>query len=272
MSKRALVLMGGTLEGAYTGGVLSVLCKELGNNYFRDIYAVSVGTCGGAFFASNQPDTMENTWRNHVNGKKLVDLQNPFHKKTILNFKYLTKIFKNKISKLDLETLFDSGVTLSYFVFEENSKKYSWVKPVRKNIFDLMEASSSLPIVHGGYQIKDKRYLDTSFIYNAREILEMIDLKRYEEIIVIVNQKERKKDFIERVFVVPLFERVFRKIKEKPIPLRTLIKKGKIKVIRPTKKLPLRSVLDTNKKRLNKTVDWGIRDANKFLRSYIKAK
>jgi len=45
----------------------------------------------------------------------------------------------------------------------------------------------------------------------------------------------------------------------------------RLKVIRPKVQLPLKSILDTDKARLNACVDMGIADAQEFLRTYNPA-
>ena len=45
----------------------------------------------------------------------------------------------------------------------------------------------------------------------------------------------------------------------------------RLKVIRPKVQLPLKSILDTNKARLNACVDMGIADAKEFLKTYKMA-
>jgi len=50
---------------------------------------------------------------------------------------------------------------------------------------------------------------------------------------------------------------------------KTLDNNASLKIIRPTGQIPLGRILDTNKARINKTVDLGIKDAELFLESYL---
>jgi predicted patatin/cPLA2 family phospholipase len=99
--RRLLFLDGGGLNGAYSAGVIFVLGKYLPKDYFNAIYMSSVGVYAGTFFASGQFDTIENTWRNLVSGKQLINFLNPFIGKEILKLDYLTEIYRNQQSWLD---------------------------------------------------------------------------------------------------------------------------------------------------------------------------
>ena len=96
MVKKALVTGSGGLMGAYDAGVLVILGRELGADYFDSIYASSVGVFISTFFKSGQSDTIENTWRNLVHSKQLVNFTNPLRGKQVLDLEYLAEIFQDE--------------------------------------------------------------------------------------------------------------------------------------------------------------------------------
>src|SRR3989344_9650545 len=105
---RALVLSVGGLRGAYDAVVAAALCRRLGSKYFQAIYACSVGVFAGSFYASNQPDIIENTWTNYVDGNQLVKYSNIVKGKDILNTDYLIDLFRSEKSFIDVEKVFSA--------------------------------------------------------------------------------------------------------------------------------------------------------------------
>ncbi len=271
MKKRALIIGNGALYGAYSAGVTFVLCRELGPDYFDSVYASSVGVFEGTFYVANQPDTIEKTWRNKVDGDKLFSITKPFFGKKILDLDYLIGIFQGNVSHLDLKKVFNSKVNLRYFVVEEDTRKGYWKKPNKKDIFDLMQAASAVPIVYGEHKIKNKSYSDLSFVYGMDELIETIDLEQYDKVIIVYNHPKEKKTerFFQRLSF-DIFSLIQKKEKQRSA-LEKSFSKSKVKVIRPQRKVPLLFSFDTDKERIGKTIDLGIKDAKRFLEEYNKS-
>jgi predicted patatin/cPLA2 family phospholipase len=75
--KRALIIRGGAMKGAYLVGVIAEFHRQgITADYFDAIYSNSVGVFEQVFYAANQPYFMENTWREYVHGKQLIDFFN----------------------------------------------------------------------------------------------------------------------------------------------------------------------------------------------------
>lgn len=143
---RALVVGGGGTFGAFGAGFLSTFCRAVGPDFFGAIYASSVGVYQATFYASNQPDTMEKTWREYISKIKLVKPLNVFVSKPVLNLEGLTEIYKNDTSRLDTKALM-RGVIPVYVLTDLETGKAVYRKPSsEEEIFTLMEASCALPI------------------------------------------------------------------------------------------------------------------------------
>lgn len=123
------------------------------------IYTSSVGGYVGTFGASGQTTTIRTTWREHVDGKKLVDLSNIFKRKPILNLDYLEEIFQNEVSMLDVEGVFRSKSKLVYTLTDYSSGKAVYHSPSRDDLFASMKASAALPFVHPPVKSKWKALL-----------------------------------------------------------------------------------------------------------------
>src|SRR3989338_236990 len=123
MKKRALILKGGTMRGAFVVGALKTVHRLLGVDYFDAIFATSVGVFEQAFFAANQPDIMENTWREYVHGKQLINFTNPFRGKPILDLDYLVDLFQSDKSRLNINAMRNSRPQLFTFVTDYEKKE-----------------------------------------------------------------------------------------------------------------------------------------------------
>ncbi len=262
---RALILGIGGLRGAYDAGVAAALCRKLGNTYFDAIYATSVGVFAATFYAANQPDVIENTWRNYVCGNQLVNYRNPFYGRNILDTEYLIDLFKSDKSLLDKNEIFASGVKIQYAVEKLESGKAEYMTPTKENIFDLMLAATAVPIIHKPVILNGDKYIDGSLV-------DPIPIKKAiadgcDEIVVIYNKPKGfyvSSEYTLVSKVVPLFfskiigsqikglESLYRNLED------TLEKENPL-VIRPREKVNF-SILNTNKQVINKLVDMGLKD------------
>ena len=272
--RRALVVGMGGLRGGYDAGVVATLCRELGPDYFDAVFASSVGVFAATFFLANQPDTLERTWRNFVDGRKLVNFWNPLRRREVLDLEYLTGIFQNEISFLDVEKVFKASASLMYALTEYSSGKTVYRKPDRENLFECMQASAALPFAHRPVSIDNVRYVDGGLscplpVHKAIE-------DGYDEIIAVYNKPEGfyvEKRFrffhpVASLFLPPSVAGLLTTYERKVREIEELISCNRhVTVIRPKTQIPLRSIRDTNKKRIHEAIDMGIIDARDFVRS-----
>lgn len=276
MAKKALVVGGGGLRGAYDAGVVATLGRELGPNYFDSVYASSVGVFAATFYLANQPDTIENTWRELVHGKQLVNFMNPFRGRHILDLEYLAEIFQDERSLLDLSAVIDSNSELTYTLTEYPSGRIRYFNPNRNNLFDSMRASSALPFVHSPVIVDGQPFVDGG-LTNSLPVVKAIE-DGAEEVIVVYNKRKgfaygsKESAVVKRFLSLALPREISLLVRNhfgQNGKLDRMLGDGElIRCIRPKEDLPLSSVLDTDKERINASIDRGINDAQEFLRSY----
>ncbi len=271
MPKRALVVGLGGLYGAYDAGVLSELGRHLPRNYFDAVYACSAGVFAATFFVAGQPETIENTWRNLVCGRQLVNYLNPLRGRDILDIQYLTEIFQDQRSRLDTERAFHSPTKITYVLTDARNGRAVYRQPSTDNWSELMRATAAYPIVTKPVEIDGIVYRDGGLADPLPVQKALTD--GYKEIVAVVN-KERGAHVRRGHFFTELWRFFLPKpIREslKSYRVRTKEIEGllqselRIPIIRPAKRLPSRHILDTNKKRLNLAIDAGISDAKEFI-------
>jgi len=272
--KKALVTGIGGLRGAYDAGVLATLCRELGPEYFHAHYTCSVGVFASTFFISNQPDNIENTWRNHVNGRKLINFRNIFSDREILDLEYLINLFQTDTSRLDLERVLTSPVSLKYVLTHFDSGNPLYHNPKGNNLFESMKASSALPLLHSPVEVDGVRFIDGG-LSDPLPVNKALQ-EGHDDILVVYNKihgfyTEMWFELLQRLMSLKYPPQIARLIKTYHERLKQLEEEiehnPRIRIIRPSKELPLRSVVDTDKERINYTFDIGIQDAKRFLDS-----
>jgi predicted patatin/cPLA2 family phospholipase len=283
VKKRALVIGPGGLYGAYSCGAVYVLGKKLGRKYFHRGYACSAGAYPLSFFFSGQYKIINKVLRHYLDGHKLVDLS--FWKimtKKALNLEYMEKIFHDpRVAKLDVKSLLNGKNKVIYVATDIETGRPVYFKPNKKNIFRVMTATCSLPLVHPPVKLNRSEYIDggLSDPYPIKKAIE----DGCDEVIVLCNypksfQNQNKlRDYLEKL--ISLFfvshpavaKEIFdfsdrmTKIEE---DIESYLNDSRVKVIRPATELPLLSDDDTNQQRIDKTFDLGMKDAEYFLRRY----
>lgn len=265
--KRALVAGCGGLNGAYDAGVLSELGRQLGPTYFDAVYAASAGVFAAAFLVANQPNTIENTWRNLVDGTKAVNFANVFRGRAILDLEYLIEIFQNEKSRLDVEAIFASPVPLTLVVTDYATGIAQYVQPKRGTIFPLMIASAAMPVVHWPVRVGGGFYFDGGLSDPLPAAKAIAD--GYDHVVAVTNKPDGAyvgKRFNFSTFASGMLphqtSHLIKTHKYRVMAVEQLMREdSRVTVIRPRESLPLRHILDTDKQRLNETVQRGIDDA-----------
>jgi predicted patatin/cPLA2 family phospholipase len=144
----ALVIEGGGLRGAFAVGVLRILLRDVGADYFNTILAASSGVFAGTYFAASQGEEMENTWRDRVWGNLLVNHWNWFSPaRPVLRLDYLIDLFKGPV-RLDVDAVMRARPHIEYVLTDYLNGKAAYFDAKRMDIFDLMRASAALPRVY----------------------------------------------------------------------------------------------------------------------------
>lgn len=266
--KRALVVGLGAYYGAYDAGVLATLCRKLGPGYFDTIYASSVGVFAGTFYAANQPDTIEHTWRHLVDGKKIVNFADLLRGREATNIAKLIQLFERPQSRLDTQAAFGRGTKIIYTLTDYATGAPVYREASADNWQTLMRASSALPVLNSPVTLDGRRYIDGGLADPLPVQKALAD--GHDEIVAVLNKETGST--IRRFHSLSLLTAVLI-----PKSLRRLVMTyaarareidqhisdtPQIAVIRPTRHLPLWHLLDTDKKRINAAFDQGVQDAH----------
>jgi len=204
-----------------------------------------------------------------------------FGYKKILNLDYLKEMFSKGKLKLNVKKALTSKTKLKYVLIENDSGLAKFVSPKKNNIFDLMNATCAVPVAYGPYDINGKKYLNVSFVSGVHEGLDKI-VKKHKKIVFISNFP---KDYVKyhnfwhgqliKKFIFPIFVKLYPKSCQEKFKIKyELMKKEKeylqrnlkIKLIAPKKSI-LKSGRDTNKERINKAFDEGVKLARQYIKS-----
>lgn len=236
MAKRALVLRGGTMRGAFLVGSMTKIHELLGPNYFDAIFATSVGVFEQAYFAVGRPDIPESIWRNRVHGNQLINFSNLLFGKPLLDLDYLIKLFQSKEYLLNIDLLSKSQTRLSTFVTNYKTKTPEIMDLRHGPVFDIMRATSAIPFFYPKHiLINGERYVD-SWVLKEEDFQKFIDenLKKYDEVLIVSAYS---------------YDKMLAGLKN---------------VIKPSKTF-LWHALDTNRYRLIKTIEQGKLDTEKYI-------
>ena len=166
---------------------------------------------------------------------------------------------------LDVKAVFESKARLTYVVTDFESGDPVYMQPSRENIFELMKASTAVPFVYKPVRIDGRTYLDGALSDDLP--IERAQQEGFDRLVVVTNKPKG-----DRISGFAPFSQLISPFLS--LPVRRLLKKDRervrndggeelesVLVIRPDKSLSLRSALDSNKHRLNETVQMGIEAA-----------
>ncbi|MDP1884616.1 MAG: patatin-like phospholipase family protein [Candidatus Moranbacteria bacterium] len=260
---KSLVVGSGAMYGAYGAGVTAELGRQLGSKYFDSIYASSVGVFAGTYFSADQSRIMEEIWRRHIDGRKLI---NYFRIRNSLNLRYLENIFREGHSLLDIEEVFRSRTRLIYVLTRLRDGKAVYQTPTPLNIFRSMRASAATPILHNAVHLGDEYFIDGAFSDPLPVAKALEDGAQF---VVAVNNKRADFEIPRSFYILGMLCKFFSRsvsqlVNDYEIRVRKseeALQNRRVIVIRPSERLPLRSSVDTDAGRLNATIDLGIKDA-----------
>lgn len=190
-TKRCLLLMGGTMRGAFIVGVVKALNKKIPPEYFHTIASTSVGVFEQASYATNQIDQMELVWTNYVDGDKLISFKNIFKRKPILDLDYLINIFQQDGTSYNVAKLISSPVELKVMVANYKTKEPKFFD-LKENVWDSMKASCALPFFYNrNICLGGTRYVDTLISPKDKFRSTLTNfLKSYDEVVCVCTHNE----------------------------------------------------------------------------------
>lgn len=192
-NSRVLLVEGGGMKGAFSGGVLTALNFSLPATAFDLIVAVSSGACSAAYYATSPKPEVEkgekllNIWRWELAGSRLISIFKPFKKRTLLDQKFLVDDLFAKKYRLEAENFEKKGLPkLLVAVCNLKEKRLEYLRATKDNIFDLLKAATSLPIATKGKHIVEGELYCDAAILNPLPLQDLVDAG-YNDITVIMN-------------------------------------------------------------------------------------
>ena len=276
MKKRALVLSGGSIKGAFQAGAIQQVLNE---GFKPDIiHGISVGSLNGSFLTNetgkynNDYDwaaignTLVEFWRNNINKPSdLVKKKNFFRLVKDLLFNRFNGIISNKPLQdlvhhiLSIDNLRKSKVDFTAGAVDMITGKLKYFNQFNPSLIDGIIASTAIPIMMPISQIGGMPYYDGGLrdVASLKSVIE----KGADEIVIILCQSEQlsEKNFntgklmhlVSRIMDIVVNETVNNDIARMKdindlVPKKsTIIKRGvhtgkkriKFKIIRPSKEL-----------------------------------
>ncbi|TGN06939.1 patatin-like phospholipase family protein [Leptospira ilyithenensis] len=284
-AKRALLVEGGGMKGAFAGGVLHGMNGLLNATNFDLVVGVSSGACSAAYYVTMpKPEPVKSekalsVWYSELSGRQLISVFHPFQGKTFLDQEYLIDyIFRNKV-RLESENLEKDGLPeFRIAVSNLHSHTVDYVRATATNVFDLLKAATSLPIAtRGKHKLDGTTYSDAA-ILNPLPLQDLIEAG-YKSITVVMNSPiariSEPLGFIIGLLAFPRNWKLSKMMREwhhhhfndaRRIALEP--PKGvQIHTIAPDDSLPV-GLVTTVRKRLRETVELGVKkgeEASQFL-------
>lgn len=190
MKNSVLVLEGGAMRSLYTSGVLDVF---MNNNIDIDcVVGVSAGALVGSNYISNQKGRTANININYCRDSKYIGVGAIKDSKGLVGFNYLFGEIKEKVP-FDEETFFKSNKRFVTGVTNCNTGKTEFFEKDEDDIYTMLQASASMPLVSRVVYIKENPYLDGAIDCNIP--IEWAIEQGYEKIVVVLTRnKEYKKE------------------------------------------------------------------------------
>lgn len=206
MINAGLILEGGGMRGAYTAGVLDCLIDE--NIYFKDIYAVSAGSCHACSYISKQKERAIHTITDYLDDKSYAGLYSLLTTGEFFGVDLIYDIIPNKLIPFDYETFKNSPINLYAVLTNCNTgeAEYQLVSDLRRDM-NLIKASSSLPSLSKIVTINKQPYLDGG-ISDSIPLAKSIADGNKKNVVVLTQHKGYKKG---RNKLAPFISMIYRR-------------------------------------------------------------
>jgi predicted patatin/cPLA2 family phospholipase len=272
--KRALVIEGGGMRGAYAVGVLKILHDYGGADLFDHIYAVSSGVYAATFFTAGQVKEMESTWDNYVHNSQLIKYGNCLRCRPILDVDRLIRLFRGPESYLDLDRLLGAQPALTYVLTDFATGRPAYFDAKRLAIFDLMRASSAIPWFYPRVRIEGRLYFDGG-VSDALPVQQAINDGYWDIVVVATSPADRTTQRVGVLASLPLwrsrrarqalmashlpYDQALALAKAPPPGVRALL-------VRPTSMKISR--FSRERQRIRLTIEQGMQDAEHLVRQF----
>jgi predicted patatin/cPLA2 family phospholipase len=155
--KIGLVIEGGGMRGAFSGGAMVALEKLGLTDCFDYVYASSSGCCSGAYFLTKQTKLGVSIYQKDA--RKIIK---PWRLNRAADIDYLCDVLFRTKKKLDTERLSKSKTVLKVFVADaSNGECLYYTNKDKVDIIQAIKASCALPAFYNkAVKIGNKKYLD----------------------------------------------------------------------------------------------------------------
>lgn len=195
---RALIVEGGGMKGAFSGGALHALALQRPVSYYDLVVGVSSGACSAAYYAAMPEPNIEQmnrnleVWRTELAGRNLISVFHPLMGKTFLNQSFLIDDLFRYRYRLPAEN-YERKKVPPFYIAVTNLRSYTieFIQATKHNIFHLLKAATSLPIATKGKQIINAEIFSDAALMNPLPIDSLIEAG-YREITVILNSPVEK--------------------------------------------------------------------------------
>lgn len=267
MSKKALVLEGGSLRCMFSAGVVDVMMEHKLD--FEGTFGVSAGAFTGVNYVSQQPGRTARINLDYVNDKRYLGVRNLILHHSIFNFDFLFGEISDVLIPLDRITFRDSPKSFTAVATNCMTGKPAYFeKNACPEIYQAIRASASMPLLAPMVEVEGVPYLDGGVSVSI-PYQKAID-EEYDKIVVVTTREHGFRKPLVSPALAKLYLRYYRnypKLVEAMlnVPRRygqeldeidSLEAKGRIFVLRPPKPVTV-SRTEKNRKKLQDLYDEG---------------
>lgn len=280
MDNITLILEGGALRSMYTAGVLDTFMRN--NIEAQTIIGVSAGALSGLNYLSKQIGRTAKINIDYCNDPNYIGTKALLKEKGLIGFNYLFEEISKNDTPFDFETFKNSKQEFITVVANCETAETEYIsKSNAKDIFKVVQASSSLPLCSKMVEIDGKHYIDGG-ITDSIPIEWAIEQGFKNIVVVLTRDRDYRKPGISKM-MKNVYKRVYRQFPKTVDKLCTLPERynqtkellnkledeGKILVIRPQKEVTV-SRLEKDKKKLESLYQDGMNDAEEKIDDIIR--
>lgn len=277
MNNIGLVLEGGGLRGVYTAGVLDYFLDK--NIEFGYCIGASAGVCNAVSYISKQKYRSRDINLNYVNDKHYLGIGNLLKTGSIFGYKMMLDTIPHQLMPFDYHTYENSKCVLTAAVTncETGKSEYYRLKNLRQH-YDIVQATTSLPLISKMVNIDNKKFLDGG-VSDSIPIRQSInDGNQYNVVVLTRDQTYRKKKssialakirYGKYPNLIKAMENRWNDYNNELEFIEKLEQLGKIFVFRPSEQLSI-SRLEKDVDKLSSVYDLAVRDSENKHKSFMQ--
>ena len=220
MNNSCLVLEGGGLRGAFTGGILEYLLEK--EFWFDKVIGVSAGACIGASYISKQKGRNRRVNVEMPSDKRYMGFRHLFTTGSYFNMEFVFEEIPQRLVPFDESSFYTNPVEFDVLATSLHTGKtvtFSKTDMKKWGVDKVLIASSSIPLISRPVTIGEELYFDGGV---SDSIPVKYALQKHDKAVVILTRPwgYRKEEIKQKI----VFEMAFRK---NPQFLKTLLARNK---------------------------------------------